>query len=264
MGRNYFNMEARNGKYMRFQSKKAVITGASSGIGREISIKMASEGAEVLLVSRKKEQLDEVCKEIRAFDGNAQYLICDLSDDKDRTILCKTISEIWSDKVDIIVNAAGVQIVRPIFMTKQDIWYQLMEVNVIAPADILSKLLPKLSNGAVVVNIASVAGIVASPGSAVYASTKAALLSFTRTSAVELAGKGIRVNAILPGMVKTPMMDAMFKFYTKDQREAVEKKHLLGFGTPDDIASAVAFIASDEAKWITGCSLVIDGGFTLT
>ncbi len=264
MGRNYFDMETRNDRDMRFQSKKAVITGASSGIGRAVSKKLASEGADVLLISRKEDQLDEVCKEIQAFDGNAQYLICDLADEKDRTILCKSISEIWSDKIDIIVNAAGVQIVRPIFMTKPDSWHQLMEVNVIAPADILSKLLPTLSNGAVVVNIASVAGVVASPGSAVYASTKAALLSYTRTAAVELAGKGVRVNAILPGMVKTPMMDAMFMFYTKDQREAVEKKHLLGFGTPDDIASAVAFIASAEAKWITGCSLVIDGGFTLT
>ena len=248
----------------RFQSKRVIITGASSGIGRAIAKRLASEGAEVLLVSRRKSQLDKVCKEIQTICGNAQYLICDLSNEKDRSGLCESISEVWPDKVDIIVNSAGGQLIEPISRSRPELWHQLIEINVVAPADLLRKLLPKLHKGAAVVNIASVTGIIASPGCAVYASTKAALLSFTRTAAVELASKGIRVNAILPSIVKTPMMDAMFRYYTQEQRRELENRHLLGFGTVNDVSAAVAFIASDEAKWITGCSLILDGGFTLT
>lgn len=249
---------------MRFQSKRVVITGASSGIGRAIAKRLSSEGADVLLVARRKENLSELCEEIKSERGKAQYLECDLSKEENRDALCKSIFEIWPDRVDIIINAAGVQSIKSIVASTPDFWRRLMEINIIAPADLLRKLVSKLSWGAVVVNISSVTALIASGGSAVYASTKAALLSFTRTAAIEFAPKGIRVNAILPGMVKTSMMDAMFRYYTKEQRQELEKKHLLGFGSPDDISAAVAFIASDEAGWITGCSLIVDGGFTLT
>jgi len=249
---------------MRFESKRTVITGASSGIGKAIARRLSSEGADILVVGRNVDSLEHLCKEILAAGGLAKYLLCDLSTQENRESLYKSISEIWTDKIDVIINAAGVHSVRPISHCDANIWRQLMEINVIAPADLLTELLPKLDIGSVVVNISSVAGITATPGSSVYAATKAALLSFTRTAAAELAPRGIRVNAILPGMVKTPMLETMFRFFTKEQQIELEKRHLLGFGTVEDISAAVAFIASSEAKWITGCAFVIDGGFSLT
>lgn len=249
---------------MRFKFKRAVITGGSSGIGKAIARKLSSEGADVLVVGRNVDSLEHLCKEILAAGGLAKYLLCDLSDQDSRKALCKSVAELWDDKIDIIINAAGIHSIKPISHSSATLWRQVMEINVIAPADLLTNLLPRLNNGSVVVNISSVAGITATPGSSVYAATKAALLSFTQTAAAELAPRGIRVNAILPGMVKTPMMETMFRFFTKEQQIELEKKHLLGLGTVEDIASAVAFIASHEAKWITGCAFVVDGGFSLT
>lgn len=249
---------------MRFKFKRAVITDGSSGIGKAIARRLSSEGADVLVVGRNVDSLEHLCKEILAAGGFAKYLLCDLSDQDSRKAICKSVAELWDDKIDVIVNAAGIHNIKPISHSSPDLWRQLMEINVIAPADLLTKLLPKLDIGSVVVNISSVAGITATPGSSAYAATKAALLSFTQTAAVELAPRGIRVNAILPGMVKTPMMETMFRFFTKEQQIELEKRHLLGFGTVEDIASAVSFIASHEAKWITGCAFVVDGGLSLS
>ncbi|MCR4322381.1 MAG: SDR family oxidoreductase [Candidatus Brocadiaceae bacterium] len=257
-------MESSGIKSMRFKHKRIIVTGASSGIGRAISKRLSVEGAELLVIGRNADQLKNLCEEISTAGGYAKFLVCDLSKEENRKTLCESISEIWHDKIDILINAAGIYSMEAIRNNTPDLWYQLMEINVIAPADLLSKLVLKLAKGAVVVNISSVAGIVATPGSSVYASTKAAILSFTRSAAAELAKRGIRVNAILPGMVKTPMMETMFRFFTKEQQIELEKRHLLGFGTVEDIASAVSFIASHEAKWITGCAFVVDGGLSLS
>lgn len=249
---------------MRFKHKRIIVTGASSGIGRSISKRLFVEGAELLVIGRNADQLKNLCEELSAIGGSVKFLVCDLSKEENRKTLCESISEIWHDKIDILINAAGIYSMEAIRNNTPELWYRLMEINVIAPADLLSKLVFKLAKGAAVVNISSVAGIAATPGSSIYASTKAAILSFTRSAAAELAKRGIRVNAILPGMVKTPMMEKMFEFFSKEQQLELEKKHLLGFGATEDIASAVAFIASSEARWITGCAFIVDGGFSLT
>ena len=249
---------------MRFKSKKAVVTGASSGIGKAIAERLSAEGAELIVVGRNTERLENLCKEISGRGGSASFMVCDLSDETDRKGFCDFISEVWDSKVDVLINSAGINIIKPVINSSPDLWRQLMEINVIAPSDLLRRLIPKLSSESVVINISSVAGIMATPGNSVYSATKAALLSFTRSAAAELASKGIRVNAILPGLTKTPMMEKMFRFFSKEQQLELEKKHLLGLGTPDDVAAAVVFIASPEAKWITGSSLVVDGGFSLS
>ncbi len=249
---------------MRFKSKKAIVTGASSGVGKAIAERLSAEGAELIVVGRNTERLENLCKEISGRGGSARFMVCDLSDETDRKRFCDFISEVWDSKVDVLINSAGINIIKPLINSSPDLWRQLMEINVIAPSDLLRRLIPKLSSESVVINISSVAGIMATPGNSVYSATKAALLSFTRSAAAELASKGIRVNAILPGLTKTPMMEKMFRYFSRDQQLELEKKHLLGLGTPDDVAAAVTFIASPEAKWITGSALVVDGGFTLS
>ena len=249
---------------MRFKSKKAIVTGASSGVGKAIAERLSAEGAELIVVGRNTERLENLCKEISGRGGSASFMVCDLSDETERKRFCDFISEVWDSKVDVLINSAGINIIKPLINSSPDLWRQLMEINVIAPSDLLRRLIPKLSSESVVINISSVAGIMATPGNSVYSATKAALLSFTRSAAAELASKGIRVNAILPGLTKTPMMDKMFRFFSREQQLELEKKHLLGLGTPDDVAAAVVFIASPEAKWITGSALVVDGGFTLS
>jgi NAD(P)-dependent dehydrogenase (short-subunit alcohol dehydrogenase family) len=249
---------------MRFKDKKIVVTGASSGIGAAIAQRLSFEGAELVVVARRENELLKLCDRIKNEGGRAHYIKSDLSLEEERSNLCKAINEIWPDKIDVLVNAAGMQSIRPLTKSSTDFWHTLMEINVITAADLTNKLAPKLSAGGSVVNISSVAGLTANPGAGVYAATKAALISFTKTAAVEFSARGIRVNVILPGMVKTAMLDDMLRFYTTEQREALEKRHLLGFGDPLDVAAAVCFIAGDEARWITGASLVIDGGFTLT
>ena len=251
-------------KLMRFKSKKAVVTGASSGIGRSIAMRLASEGAELVLVARRESLLNELKSEIESAGGFVRYIICDLASESDRGTLCDAISEIWPEKIDILVNAAGVQAVKPIVKNNSDLWHKLMTINVEAPADLLRKLSSKLGQGASVINISSVAGILAMPGSSVYAASKAALQSYTRSAAAELAHRGIRVNAVLPGMVKSSMMDSIFRYYSKAQIDELEKRPLMGFGTPEDVSSAVAYIASDEARWLTGTAFVIDGGFSIS
>lgn len=249
---------------MRFKSKKAVVTGASSGVGKAIAERLSAEGAELIVVGRNTERLENLCKEISGRGGSVRFMVCDLSDETDRKRFCDFISEVWASKVDVLINSAGINIIKPVINSSPDLWRQLMEINVIAPSDLLRMMIPKLSSESVVINISSVAGIMAMPGNSVYSATKAALLSFTRSAAAELASKGIRVNAILPGLTKTPMMEKMFRFFSREQQLELEKKHLLGLGTPDDVAAAVTFIASPEAKWITGCTLVVDGGFALS
>lgn len=262
MGRDYSQVGA-GAIDMRFKNKSAIVTGASSGIGRAVAERLSSEGASIIAVGRDKGRLEALNDALTSSGGKIQSIACDLSKPENRAYLCESVGKMLDGGIDVLVNAAGVHSVRPVAGNTSALWREMMELNVVAPSDIIAKLIPKFITGSSVVNISSVAGLMASPGSSVYASTKAALISFTRSAAVELAHRGIRVNAVLPGLVKTAMMDNMLRFFTKEQRTEIERRHLMGYGTPEDVAAAVAFIASSESKWITGCSLVTDGGFSI-
>ena len=149
---------------MRFKSKKAIVTGASSGVGKAIAERLSAEGAELIVVGRNTERLENLCKEISGRGGAASFMVCDLSDDTDRKRFCDFISDVWDSKVDVLINSAGINIIKPVINSSPDLWRQLMEINVIAPSDLLRRLIPKLSNESVVINISSVAGIMATPG----------------------------------------------------------------------------------------------------
>lgn len=247
----------------RLESKTALVTGASSGIGKAVALLLAYEGASVVAVGRNEERLKGLCREIADSGGKAHYLVCDLSQSIEREKLDEGVSRLGHERLNILINAAGIQKIQPIMNSKPEFWRDLMEINVIAPADLVRRFLPRFSKKSSVVNIASVAAAMAVPGSAEYGATKAALVSFTRTAAAELVARGIRVNAVLPGMVQTPMLDQMKTNHSKEQWLELERRHPLGFGTPDAVAQAVGFLVSDEAAWITGASLVVDGGFSL-
>ncbi|MFW6088010.1 MAG: glucose 1-dehydrogenase, partial [Myxococcota bacterium] len=248
----------------RLEGKVAIVTGASRGIGQAIAEAMAREGAKVVLASRKQDALDQVADAIRQDGGTALPLACHTGkEDQVADLVSKAAAEYG--QVDILVNNAAT---NPYFGPMLDVdwgaWDKTFEVNLkgyfAATRGVVRHLQERGATGNVV-NIASVVGMMGAPLQGVYAMTKAAVISMTKTLATELGGAGIRVNAIAPGLVETKFAQAL------TSNEDI-KNHVLGRcaikrpGQPDDISGAAVFLASDEARFITGVTLPVDAGWT--
>lgn len=250
--------------FQRLRDKVAIITGASSGIGRAIAIRLAYEGANVVLFARRRELLEECAKEIIDNGGNTFCFTGDVTLDNDVKECVKSSLERYG-KIDVLINNAGAEIFSPLAMTSNEEWIRLVDINlggVIRFIQNVQKYMAKSPNGGVIINISSVNGIVGVAGSSIYSMTKGGLISLTRSLALELAPRKIRVNAIAAGMVESDMMQRIASRLGSQQIERIRQMHPLGFGTPEDIAAGATFLASDDAKWITGSVLVIDGGYT--
>ena len=244
-----------------YEGKTALVTGSSGGIGSEIARELARRGAEVALVARREERLRELAARIAADGGKALPLPCDVTDASSLGELAGRLREEWG-RLDLLVNNAGKELILPLQILKPQATRELLEVNLVAAMEMTRQCLGLFPSGAAVVNIASAAGIRGSAGLSAYGASKAALIAFTRALARELAPRRVRVNAVAPGVVKTEMSQRMLGKLTAAQAAALEAAHPLGFGTPRDVALAVAFLGSDEAAWITGQTLIVDGGFT--
>ncbi|HEX5103866.1 MAG TPA: SDR family oxidoreductase [Pirellulaceae bacterium] len=238
----------------RFDGKVALITGASDrGIGGEIAVRLAREGAAVAMISRREP--GRLLKKLSRFPGGAVHTLGDVTkgDDIERAIEA-CVDEFG--KIDVLVNNAGVEAASPLEAASDDQWRALLEVNLSGAIAVTKAALPVMVQpGSAIINIASALGIGGCAGFSVYSASKAGLIGFTQSLAWELAPQGIRVVALAPGLVHTPMVHKHVEKLTPDVWRQIEACHPLGMGRPADVAAAVAFLASDEARWITGVTL---------
>jgi 3-oxoacyl-[acyl-carrier protein] reductase len=242
--------------------KTALVTGASRGIGRASALALAKEGAQVLVhYSSGEKEADAVVAEIRAAGGNAQKVAANLRDADGPHTLANRVRAVVGHRLDILVANAGVSKAASIEETTVEDFDNLFAVNVRAPYFLVQQLLPVMCKGSSVVLLSSLAAHAAVGTLPAYAATKGAVDTLVRHFASALGIRGIRVNAVAPGVVETDMSS-----FTKTDagREAtLGMQALKRVAQPDDIGSAVAFLASDAARWITGETLRVEGGSKL-
>jgi NAD(P)-dependent dehydrogenase (short-subunit alcohol dehydrogenase family) len=240
--------------------KKVLVTGASSGLGRACLLRLLEEKSEVYAVGRNQEALQTLAKE-----RSVHTYLCDLTVDNQ---IKELLAGIKSDAGSIHgwVLAAGVHGFRPLMMESKERMQASWQVNVLAPLGLVAGAIKDqlICPGGSLVLFSSAAAAHGGPGLVSYASDKGAIESAVRSLALELAGKKIRVNAIAPGVVETPMSEKYLSRMTEAQIQRLKERHPLGFGLPDDVSGPVAWLLSDDARWTTGSVLVVDGGFSVT
>ncbi|MDB6171432.1 MAG: 3-oxoacyl-(Acyl-carrier-protein) reductase [Chthoniobacteraceae bacterium] len=247
---------------MRFANQVAIVTGAGRGIGNAIALRLASEGARVAVVSRTELNANRTAEEINSkYAGLAVAYAVDVAD---HAAVKKLTEQILSDfsRVDILVNNAGLTRDGLSMRMSESDWDQVLDTNLKGAFNFIQAVersMIKQRSGRVI-NIASVAGLIGNAGQANYAASKAGLIGLTKSIARELASRNITINAVAPGFITTDMTDVL-----PDQvKSGVVTQIPMGkFGEPDDIAAAVAFLASAEAKYITGQCLTVDGGMVM-
>ena len=251
---------------MRLRDKVALITGAGGGIGAATAARFCAEGARVLLCDWDAAALTETADQLRATGADVLALTANVADDAQVRQLVAAAVERWG-RLDILVNNAGVGSGTDLLSTSVEEWARVLDVNLKGPFLCCKHSVPVMlaQGGGAIVNVASISSTCGIPGQAAYGPSKGGLLQLTRQLAIEYARRGIRVNAVAPGTVDTPMLhktlarlddpNALLQFLLNN--------HPIGrIAQPEEIASAILFLASDEASFITGASLAVDGGYT--
>lgn len=233
----------------------AIVTGAGGGIGRAICAELASRGQRVVALDRRKAAVQELAAKMRQEGHDVVPEAVDLSDGGSLDSVVAGIP-----RVDTVVNNAGIFDVKDFVDLTADDFRRHYDVNVVASTELIRRCLPKMAEGSAIVNLASVA-MFGALNFAHYAASKAAVGALTKSLALELAKKGIRVNAVAPGPIATPML---LNRSDSDAGNVIKRVPLGRIGEPEDIAAAVGFLSSTAAKFITGVVLVVDGGRTLT
>ena len=239
----------------RFEGKAALITGAASGIGLATAKRLGSEGANVLIADldlAKGEAAAAEAKQAGAPDVFAA--VCNVAEEAAVENAVEAAIERFG-KIDIIVNNAGLMVFKPIAEQTGDDWLKILNVDLLGAFYFTKQAFLKMKKGGSIVNVSSVHAVETTPLVASYAAAKAALVSLTRSASLEGKSKGIRVNAILPGAVDTPML-----WENPNIKSGVETINLTDVGKPEDIAAAIAYLASDDAKFVDGAAMRVDGG----
>ncbi len=238
--------------------KVALVTGAARGIGQSIALKLAGEGADLILCDVQKEWLDETAQKAAALGRKASCHACDVSVGEQVEAAVKD-GVAALGRVDILVNNAG--ITRDTFLIRmsEEDWDAVLDINLKGTflfTKAVSKVMMKQRSGAIV-NIASIIGLIGNPGQCNYAASKAGVIALTKTAAKELASRGIRANAVAPGFIRTKMTDKLPEDIQKKMLEAIP---MARFGEPEDVAKVVLFLASDASSYMTGQVLSVCGG----
>lgn len=247
---------------MRFANKGALVTGAGSGIGRETVIELAAEGAVVAVADIDAKMAERTVEEVARRGGRAHAFALDVTDPKAVTAIVEQAAARLG-RLDVLVNSAGVREIEPVLELSLAEWNRVMGVNITGlflMSQAFCRHLVAGAKGGAVVNLASTLGVTAAPSRAAYTASKHAVVGLTKEMALELGEKGIRVNAVGPGVTRT----ALTERYFQDPAMAAHIKgmHAMGrWGEAREIARAICFLASDDASFITGETLLVDGGW---
>jgi NAD(P)-dependent dehydrogenase (short-subunit alcohol dehydrogenase family) len=248
----------------RLQGTIGIVTGAASGIGRATAQRLASEGARLVLADIQP--VDAALSDIQAWGAEAAYCRTDVSNNSAVEAMIGFAVERFG-ALDFLINNAGVPLIKTVLETSEEEWDRVMAVNLKSIFLACRAAIPRLRgrNGAVIVNVASELGLVGASSAAAYCASKGGVIQLTRAMAVDHAKDGIRVNAVCPGPIETPLLDVFNQAYA-DQGEAAADSAastLLGrVGRAEEVASAIAFLCSKDAAFMTGAVLVVDGGVT--
>ena len=251
----------------RVAGKVALITGAGTGIGRATAIRLAEEGADVVVTSQTAANVEETRR--LAAEASGREVVGRTLDIADRSSVDLVVAEVVEQfgRIDIVSNNAGIELVHgpSVVETTDEEWERVFRVNMTGTFYACRAAVPHMPGGSSIVNMASINSFIAWENDAVYTATKGALLQFTRSLALELAPKAIRANAVCPGVIDTPLTDLFLDASDDpdDLRRTYEAASpLLRMGTAREVANCVLFLASDEATFITGSALIVDGGTT--
>lgn len=243
-------------------NKNIIVTGASSGIGRQCAITFSQLGANVILIARNEERLKDTHNRLKK--GNHLIISQDIIEYDKLENTINTVTE-KKGKISGFVHSAGTEMTLPLRSMTSSYYENMFAINVISGfelARIISKKKYLEENGASFVFISSVMGMLGQAGKVGYCSSKGALISGAKAMALELVSKNIRVNCILPGVVETEMSNKMFQGLSVESKREIIDMHPLGLGKPTDVAYVCVFLLSDAARWITGINLIVDGGYS--
>jgi 3-oxoacyl-[acyl-carrier protein] reductase len=246
---------------MNISGRVALVTGASQGIGRSCALKLASTGATVALAARNQEKLNELVREISGAGGKAASFTLDVSDEAQIKSACKAVIAQFG-KIDILVNNAGITRDQLVMRMKRSDWDAVLSTNLTSAYLCIQQVIGSMlkQRWGRIINIASVFGQMGQAGQANYAASKAGLIGLTMAIAREVGSRTITCNAVAPGLIETAMTAALGDEF---KQNAVKQIPLGRVGSPDDVAHAVAYLASEEASYITGHVLNVNGGLLM-